>query len=662
MSKYIIIAIVWIIPFQAMAADNPTALELLDRYAATQDKLQSFISKCESLGDSDSSFFDTKDSPTYVSCEARFDGNRTNIRRQMWGSINNDIYTTKDKPLYLSRLWDGKTFYQHDRNAYNPRGYPGTVVITKSKKMNNKYKRGKNTIMHYSGINLMGTLPNDAERVDSVLRKANTISVRDETENIGGTDCYIIEADTKHGEYTIWIDPEHGHNIAKAIVKRGPGDAVFESNYILTERDQIYSSLENVKFKKVDDVWVPVEADVKDERDFPDGKYHKGWGHHKITEIILNPEFNDSDFVTDDIPNGAKVYVLDAPGITYTWQNGKLIPNIDRYAIETIDEMIGDFGKESKDPNGITDKSISEAKPELVHITPTALLSKYRINQNKLGSFIAKGKSTIESTRTTGQLIKAEMQLSEFRFDGNRVCHRATILDNLVETKDKPLYKSFVWDGKSFITYRQGHKLKDNRAFVQNDDISKNEMIATEYKGAALMGICGGDYERIDSILGQAYKISTRDKREQAGGSQCYVIDATTTRGQYTVWLDPEHGYNIAKVEVQRRKRNLVYNRARVKSSMSFSLKNVSFKQIDGVWVPMEADMQQTEDNQDKITKWHHKRTEMILNPDHDALGSFVADDIMDGTKTIYPRRSDTIEYIWQKGKAVLKAKSNVAR
>jgi len=662
MYSYIIMLIVCALPLQVIAVEHPTASELLDRYAATQDKLQSFISKCESSSSGDSSFLNKKDSPLYVSCEARVDGNRTNVRRQMWGRINDNIYTTKDNPLYQSRLWEGKTFFQHDRNTYNPRGYPGTVIMTKSKKINDKYNRGKNTIRQYSGVNLMGIFPNDDDRVDSMLRKANTISVRDETENIGGSNCYVIEADTKHGEYTVWIDPEHGYNIAKAIIKRGPGDVVFQSNYILPENDQIYSSLENVKFKKVDDVWVPVEADVKDERDFPDGKFHKGEAHLKITEFILNPEFKDSDFVPDDIPNGARVYVLDSPGITYTWQNGKLIPNIDRYAIETIDEMVGEFAKVSKDPNSITDKPISEAKPELVRITPTALLSKYRINQNKLKSFIAKGESTIESPGTTGQSIKGEMQLSEFRFDSDRVCHRATFWDNLVARKDNPLYKSFVWDCKSFITYRQGHKLKDNRVFVEDNDSSKNKMIATEYKGAALMGICGGDYERIDSILGQAYKISTRDRREQVGGSQCYVIDATTTRGQYTVWLDPKHGYNIAKVEVQRRKRNLVYDRARVKTGMSFSMKNVSFKQIDGVWVPMEADIQQSEDNQGKTTKWNHKRTEMILNPDHDSLGSFVADDIMDGTRTIFPGRLDTIEYIWQKGKPVLKVKSDVAR
>ena len=334
MCRHIITFLICLTVIQPAAAKNPTALELLDKYAETQDKLQSFISKCESMGSGYSSFLNKKDSPTYVYCEARFDGNRTNVRRQMWGRINDDIYTTKDKPLYQSRLWDGKTFFQHGRNTYNPRGYPGTVIITKSKKINDKYKRGKNTIMQYSGINLMGTLPNDAERVDFVLRKALTISVRDKAENIGGTDCYVIEADTKHGEYTVWIDPEHGYNIAKAIVKREPGDTVFQNNYILPERDRIYSSLENVRFKKVDDVWVPVEADVKDERNFPDGKYHKGRGHRKITEIILNLEFKDSDFIPDDIPNGAKVYIKGIRG-KYTWQDGQVVDEKGRVVFDS---------------------------------------------------------------------------------------------------------------------------------------------------------------------------------------------------------------------------------------------------------------------------------------------------------------------------------------
>ena len=339
MYRHIITILTCLAVLQPAAAKNPTAYELLDKYAATQDKLKSFIIKSEAQGDSDSSFFKADKPPSHSSYEIRFDGNRTNIRSQKWGGINNDIYTTKDKPLYRSRLWDGKTFYQHDRNSYNPRGYPGTVIITKSKKINDKYKRGKNTIMLSSDINLMGILPSDAERVDSVLRKADTISVRGETENIGGTDCYVIEADTKRGEFTIWIDPEHGYNIAKAIIKRGPGDIVFHGDYTLTERDRIYSFLENFKFKEVDDIWVPMEVDIRNERYFPDGKFHKTWSHCKRTEIIPNPEFKDSYFVPDDIPNGAKVYIKGVRG-KYTWQDGRIVDDKGRMVFDNKSKKV----------------------------------------------------------------------------------------------------------------------------------------------------------------------------------------------------------------------------------------------------------------------------------------------------------------------------------
>ena len=65
----------------------------------------------------------------------------------------------------------------------------------------------------------------------------------------------------------------------------------------------------------------------------------------------------------------------------------------------------------------------------------------------------------------------------------------------------------------------------------------------------------------------------------------------------------------------------------------------------------MEADMQQAEQSQ--TIKWHHKRTEMLLNPDHNKLASFVADDIPTGTKV--HKQSDSTEYIWRNGKAVKK-------
>ena len=244
-----------------------------------------------------------------------------------------------------------------------------------------------------------------------------------------------------------------------------------------------------------------------------------------------------------------------------------------------------------------------------------------------------------------------QKELCEFRTDGDRVNHRGSVWDKLL-SKDKALYKFFLWDGESFIQYRHGSQLTGSAVFIKKNDDGKKRMIATEYKGAPLMGICGGDYDRIDSILRKADNISLRQKTEQVGNSQCYVIDAVTKRGKYRIWIDLEHGYNIAKIELKKRKGDLIGSSERVKIGMLFLLKNVRFEKIDEVWVPVEADMQQYQDDRISIIKWHHKRTKMTLNPDHNTLGSFVPDDIPDRTQVSVLGEFGK-KYTWQNGKAV---------
>jgi hypothetical protein len=143
------------------------------------------------------------------------------------------------------------------------------------------------------------------------------------------------------------------------------------------------------------------------------------------------------------------------------------------------------------------------------------------------------------------------------------------------------------------------------------------------------------DGNRVDSVLRKAKSISVRDGMELVGASKCYVIDAISNRGKYTLWIDPEHGYNIAKAEVFRWTRECIAaigERARgMTRSMSCSIRNVRFKKIEDVWVPVEADTERRSENTKGrvvLLKVHLKRTEVILDPDHKALRSFYPDDI----------------------------------
>ena len=65
---------------------------------------------------------------------------------------------------------------------------------------------------------------------------------------------------------------------------------------------------------------------------------------------------------------------------------------------------------------------------------------------------------------------------------------------------------------------------------------------------AGCYGYLGCD-KRLDVVLREAKQISMRSTAEMVNGIACHVIDADTQYGRYTVWLDPAHGYNAAKIK-----------------------------------------------------------------------------------------------------------------
>jgi len=299
--------------------------ELLDKYVETQDKLQSFIVKCERtpyhastsltgrlprLGKGQAGGF----------VEDRFDGKRSKHLFRMWGHVGmSPEYTPKDKAKYGSRLWDGETFFQYggqEKQANFPFG-----SVTQITNFKDNIDEGRKTFCH-ARLKLRGYFYGDYKRVDSILRDADSISVRDNMQSINGSDCYVIDAITRHGKYTLWIDPEHGYNIAKAIARKTRGD--FFSHGILKKKERIHFTLKNVRFRKIDGLWIPMEADTYSSQTWSKGEFWKSSGHINRTEFILNPDHDAlGSFLPDDILDGAKIYSINGVRTRgYTWRNG----------------------------------------------------------------------------------------------------------------------------------------------------------------------------------------------------------------------------------------------------------------------------------------------------------------------------------------------------
>ena len=184
---------------------------------------------------------------------------------------------------------------------------------------------------------LVGYNMESDERMDSILRKAQNISVSSRMENVGGFDCYVIRAETDKGTLSLWIDPAHGYNLAKAEARVSEGD--FSCSYRLKRGESRVTTLENVRFEKVDGVWVPMEADVSQHRKYRGGTVNEDY-HYKRTDFVLAPDHdapgsfdNPIENAKNDpeLKNGTDVRRLGDPD-TYIWQDGKLTPVKDRRA------------------------------------------------------------------------------------------------------------------------------------------------------------------------------------------------------------------------------------------------------------------------------------------------------------------------------------------
>lgn len=252
----------------------------------------------------------------------------------------------------------------------------------------------------------------------------------------------------------------------------------------------------------------------------------------------------------------------------------------------------------------------------------------------------------------------------EFRTDGRRTRRILYMWGdtgiNSRHDEARPSYFLSNWDGESFYVHSSIANDPVRRGVIQLGGITKEqwETQFIRHSESWLLGYHGD--ERLDAMLRKAKSLTVSEKMEDVLGSDCHVLKGDTGSGTITLWIDPEHGYNAAKVETRIQSSNPAYNN---KVTTTTKLENVLFKKIEGVWVPMEADtLKQVDYNiygKKGYTREqsHHKRTQFLLNPDHNALGSF-ADPfksdphLLDETAVVKP--PDTRAYIWRGGKVVL--------
>jgi hypothetical protein len=263
-------------------------------------------------------------------------------------------------------------------------------------------------------------------------------------------------------------------------------------------------------------------------------------------------------------------------------------------------------------------------------------------------------------------------EAAEMRYDGRRYAVRmrrwGTVTKKPELSEANPSCNLWMWDGSRFYGYAWIKSLSPDKCVLNICDGFK--FPERELGGCGAEAVLRGYYHTIrpvEEVLAGAQSLRRRDGTAHVGGSDCCMLEVQTKYGSYVLWIDPAHGYNVARAEIYLKKGDLQGNRD-LPQPAGFTdqmvLENVRFEEVHGVWVPMEADIRTESKSPDGTSNSfsHVKRTDVKLNPDFEALGSFLlpADEVREGT-TVYMTKGDTpegsrlIPYVWRNGKPALK-------
>ncbi len=319
-----------------------SALEVLDRYVATQEKLKSCVMKIRTTRTADFQF--SGDYENYAagqngrwecgySSEFASDGERYVLHSEGRGYVDGAYTMLPDKKACQSFLWDGQDGYAYSKSRLKHMGRPDGLFLSQGEA---DRPFGSVIGMPRAGSVLSGYLWMDHVRADVLARRAESLRLRPEMEVMGGSLCHVIEADSKWGHYTLWLDARHGYQLVGADVVRCAGDITQASGLAVPDGIEFRASFRVTRLEQVDGTWVPMAGDAEHRYIFPRSPADRGLvtSHVERSEVTPNPDHEKRrSFYPDFITEGTVVTILTGRKTgragTHVWRNGRpeLAPN-----------------------------------------------------------------------------------------------------------------------------------------------------------------------------------------------------------------------------------------------------------------------------------------------------------------------------------------------
>jgi hypothetical protein len=302
------------------------------------------------------------------------------------------------------------------------------------------------------------------------------------------------------------------------------------------------------------------------------------------------------------------------------------------------------------------------------------IMSKFVESQKKIKSYIIKSKSKSTYVYTNspfGDGRGTRYCHSDARFDGDRVKESLTNwgdINNSIRNFPKKHANdtSWLWDGEkgyelSLLEKNRRQTAKHPGLVQIYEEGSTYLYLAKKTYTRTMISPAQGYVRGNDQDIGTMFlradaNVKLLDQRSKVNGVDCYVVEAEVPqRGKYKVWIDPVHGFNLARLQLRYKTGDIRNGNTLGKDVYGEEFyKVLEFQEVGGVWLPktfkIKDDSHDGSYDYDEQGVTQTELYEVNLNPNHEKEGSFLTDDIPNGTQVRLEGVPLNVILTWQDG------------
>lgn len=285
--------------------------EVLDRVDVTQAASRRFHVQDQTLGtltnslNGETSFFRSR-------IDMFVDGDRLDVTYKSWELKDRNAVPADRDAQCRREIWDGKTYSD---DMWNERQGDHRRTISSPKQ---DLQEGLDRAMHNRSLmpteKLLGMFYGDVAPFGSIIRSADPAKCGVRQADWKGSDCVLLEASTRSGQYRVWLDPQHGYRAVHATVQKEAGDECYGARLdrpmLLPrgERERIVAGLkekqlpstphrrltfemEVTRFGQQQGIWWSMEGNWTVTWEYEEGAREVTTAQYTCTMVDLAPDF-----------------------------------------------------------------------------------------------------------------------------------------------------------------------------------------------------------------------------------------------------------------------------------------------------------------------------------------------------------------------------------